>query len=62
MIGSYAGFSFMAFLQNPAIICAINTLALFVMSKFYYGKLYANAKVEDVQWQPFVWFYGSRQS
>jgi len=52
----------MAFLQNPAIICAINTLALFVMSKFYYGKLYANAKVEDVQWQPFVWFYGSRQS
>jgi len=48
MIGSYAGLSFMAFLQNLAIICAINTLALFVMSKFYYGKLYANVKVEDV--------------
>lgn len=48
MIGSYAGFTFMQFVNNLAIICLIAIIALFIYNRFFYGKIYGGAKVEDI--------------
>jgi Na+/H+ antiporter NhaD/arsenite permease-like protein len=48
MIGSYTGLSFMSFVKNLTITCIISMVALFVYNKFFYGKTYSNAKVEDI--------------
>jgi len=47
MIGSYAGLSFLSFMQNLAIICLIIMVPLFIISKLFYGKEYHEGKVED---------------
>jgi Na+/H+ antiporter NhaD/arsenite permease-like protein len=48
MIGSYAGLTFNDFVINllPVVTCVI--AAQIIYNKFYYGKDYAQAKVEDV--------------
>jgi Na+/H+ antiporter NhaD/arsenite permease-like protein len=48
MIGSYTGLSFMQFVMNLTITSIISMIALFIYNKFFYGKAYANAKVEDI--------------
>jgi Na+/H+ antiporter NhaD/arsenite permease-like protein len=48
MIGSYTGLSFMQFVMNLTITCIISMVALFVYNKFFYGKAYSNARVEDI--------------
>jgi Na+/H+ antiporter NhaD/arsenite permease-like protein len=48
MIGSYTGFTFMMFVQNLTLVCILATVALVIYNKFYYGKTYKKAKVEDV--------------
>jgi len=48
MIGSYTGLSFMNFAMNLTLVCFISMLALFIYNKVFYGKAYANAKVEDI--------------
>lgn len=48
MIGSYTGLSFMQFATNLTVTCVIALIALFVYNKFFYGKAYSNAKVEDI--------------
>jgi len=48
MIGSYTGFTFMMFVQNLTLVCILATVALLVYTKFFYGKAYKKAKVEDV--------------
>ncbi len=48
MIGSYTGLTFMQFVTNLALVCFIGMIALVIYNKFFYGKTYAKAKVEDV--------------
>ncbi|MEW6215430.1 MAG: ArsB/NhaD family transporter, partial [Nitrospirota bacterium] len=48
MIGSYAGLTFMQFVNNLTLVCIIATVALIVYSKIYYGKQYSKNKVEDI--------------
>ncbi len=48
MIGSYTGFTFMMFVQNLTLVCILGTVALLIYTKFFYGKAYKKAKVEDV--------------
>jgi Na+/H+ antiporter NhaD/arsenite permease-like protein len=48
MIGSYTGLSFMAFVTNLTLAAVISMIALFLYNKFFYGKAYSNAKVEDI--------------
>jgi Na+/H+ antiporter NhaD/arsenite permease-like protein len=48
MIGSYTGMTFMAFVENLAPLCVIAIVALFVVNKFYYGKLCQAARVENL--------------
>ncbi|MEW6616139.1 MAG: ArsB/NhaD family transporter [Thermodesulfobacteriota bacterium] len=48
MIGSYTGLTFMQFVSNLTIVCAIAMVALVIYNKFFYGKDYAEAKVKDV--------------
>lgn len=48
MIGSYGGLTFMQFVYNLTLVCAVVTIALIMYSKFYYGKEYSKGKVEDV--------------
>lgn len=48
MIGSYTGLTFMQFVYNLALVCIVAAIALTIYSKFYYGKDYSKAKVEDV--------------
>jgi len=48
IIGSYTGLSFMQFVYNLTIPCIIALIALLIYNKFFYGKVYAKAKVEDV--------------
>ena len=47
MIGSFAGLTFLAFLKNLALICAVTMIPLIIMSKLHYGKIYKLAEVED---------------
>lgn len=49
MIGSYAGLTFTNFLNALGLICAISLVALIIFSKFYWGKDYGSAKVQDIQ-------------
>ena len=49
MIGSYAGLTFMEFISNLTPVCLIVGVALIIYSKFYYGKDYSKAKVEDIE-------------
>lgn len=49
MIGSYAGLTFTNFLYALGLVCALSLVALIIFSKFYWGKDYASAKVEDIQ-------------
>ncbi|MEW6079592.1 MAG: ArsB/NhaD family transporter [Thermodesulfobacteriota bacterium] len=48
MIGSYTGLSFMQFVTNLTLICVVAMAALAFYNRFFYGKAYANAKVEDI--------------
>ncbi len=48
MIGSYTGFTFMQFVTNLTLVCIISILALFIYTKFYYRKDYAQVKVENL--------------
>jgi Na+/H+ antiporter NhaD/arsenite permease-like protein len=48
MIGSYTGLTFMEFVYNLAPVCIIAVIALILYIKFYYGKDYSKAKVEDI--------------
>jgi Na+/H+ antiporter NhaD/arsenite permease-like protein len=47
MIGSYAGLSFLSFIQNLALVCIIVMVPLFIISKYFYGKEYHEGRVED---------------
>jgi len=49
MIGSYAGLTFMDFVKNLALTCAVSMLVLFVYTRIAYGKEYGKAKVDDIQ-------------
>ena len=44
MIGSYAGLTFMNFVEALALICVASMVALFVYSKLIWGKAYATAQ------------------
>jgi Na+/H+ antiporter NhaD/arsenite permease-like protein len=48
MIGSYTGLTFMQFVSNLIFVCIIAMIALVIYNKFFYGKAYANAKVDDI--------------
>ncbi len=48
MIGSYTGLTFMQFVTNLTLVCIIAIIALIIYNKFFYGKDYAKARVEDV--------------
>jgi len=48
MIGSYTGLTFMQFVTNLTLVCILGMIALIIYNKFFYGKTYAKAKVEDV--------------
>jgi len=48
MIGSYAGLTFMAFVQNLVVVVIVCTIVLFFYTKILYGKQYAEAKIDDV--------------
>lgn len=48
MIGSYTGLTFMQFVVNLSLVCVISMIALFVYNKFFYGKSYSKAKIEDI--------------
>ena len=47
MIGSYAGLTFMQFMQHLSIVCLIVMVPLFLISKFFYGEQYHKARVAD---------------
>lgn len=49
MIGSFAGLTFIEFVQNLAPVCAVVMLILFVYTKFIFDKDLNKAKVEDIQ-------------
>ena len=49
MIGSYAGLTFMHFVEALALICLVCMVGLIIFSKLVWGKDYAGGKVEDVQ-------------
>lgn len=48
IIGSYTGFTFMQFIFNLTFVCVIALVALIIYNKFFYGKEYSKAKVEDI--------------
>ena len=48
MIGSYTGLTFMQFVNNLTIVCLIAVIALVIYNKFFYGKAYKKAKVDDI--------------
>jgi Na+/H+ antiporter NhaD/arsenite permease-like protein len=48
MIGSYAGLTFMHFVEALALICAASMVFLIIFAKFVWGKAYASAKVENI--------------
>jgi len=47
MIGSYAGLTFMQFVQNLSIVCVVVMIPLFLVSRFAYGETYRQARVAD---------------
>ncbi len=49
MIGSYAGLSFLAFVENLTPVVILSMVVLFIQGKFIYGKDYKAAKVDDVE-------------
>ncbi len=49
MIGSYAGLTFMQFVENLGPVVVLSMVALFFFSRLVYGKDYARARVEDVE-------------
>jgi len=49
MIGSFAGLTFMEFVQNLAPVCGVVMIVLFVYTKLVFGKDLNKAKVEDIQ-------------
>ncbi len=48
MIGSYTGLTFMAFVRNLTLVCAVSMVVLLFYSKVFYGRAYASGKVKDV--------------
>ncbi len=48
MIGSYAGLTFVSFVENLAPICIVALFILFIYCRFVYGEEYKKSKVEDV--------------
>lgn len=49
MIGSFAGLTFMEFVQNLAPVCAVVMIILFVYTKLVFSRDFNKAKVEDIQ-------------
>jgi Na+/H+ antiporter NhaD/arsenite permease-like protein len=49
MIGSYTGLTFMQFVINLALVCAVSMIVLFVYTKVFYSKEYSKAKIEDIE-------------
>jgi len=49
MIGSFAGLTFVEFVVNLAPVCVAVMVVLFVHTKFFFGKDFNKAKVEDIQ-------------
>ncbi len=49
LIGSYAGLSFVKFVEALAPICLISMVALVVYTKLIWGKEFARAKVDNVE-------------
>lgn len=49
MIGSFAGLTFMEFVENLAPVCVVVMVVLFVYTKLVFGKELNKAKVENVQ-------------
>jgi Na+/H+ antiporter NhaD/arsenite permease-like protein len=48
MVGSYAHLTFMEFVYNLAIPCGVCMVALFLVSRLYYGRSYRDARAEDL--------------
>ncbi len=49
MIGSYAGLTFMQFVQNLAPVCVTVMVVLFIYTRAVFGKEFKKARVEDIQ-------------
>ncbi|MGW8195678.1 MAG: SLC13 family permease [Desulforhopalus sp.] len=49
MIGSYAGLTFVEFVQNLAPVCGVAMIFLFFYTKMVFGKDFTRAKVEDIE-------------
>ncbi len=49
MIGSFANLTFVEFAVNLAPVCVVVMVLLFIYTKFFFGKDYNKAKVEDIQ-------------
>ena len=48
MIGSFTGLTFLEFVYNLTLVCIVAAIALVIYSRFYYGKDYSKAKVENL--------------
>ncbi len=48
MIGSYAGLSFLSFVENLAPVAILSILILFLQTRLIYGKQFKAAKVDDI--------------
>ncbi len=48
MIGSYAGLSFLQFVENLAPVVILSLIILYAQSKLIYGKTYKKARVDDI--------------
>ncbi|MGQ9655733.1 MAG: SLC13 family permease, partial [Thermodesulfobacteriota bacterium] len=49
MIGSYAGLTFMDFVNNLIIVCATGLVILFFVVRLYYNRAYKEAQVVEVE-------------
>lgn len=49
MIGSFAGLTFVEFMQNLAPVCVVVMIILFIYAKFVFDKQFSKAKVQDIQ-------------
>lgn len=47
MIGSYAGLTFLAFLQNLGLVCLLALVPLALLGRHFYGDAYRQAAVDD---------------
>jgi Na+/H+ antiporter NhaD/arsenite permease-like protein len=49
MIGSFAGLSFLQFVENLAPVCVAVMIVLFFYTRFVFGKDFSKSKVENIQ-------------